>query len=281
MEQRKLQVIGSPNYRLDFRGFIDSGDYLHLSVDKTGRIRELLSRSPLTDRFEFVEADEAKEEDLLLVHSRGYLLSLRIDPRKVLGYFEIGSNVLEGEDAFLFTYVNYQLLRPMRYIVSGTIQAGISSLERRVAVNLGGGYHHASSDNGGGFCVYNDVAVAIRYLQREGLAKKVLIVDLDVHHGDGNARIFKKDQDVFVFSMHEGDIFPPKKPKSDFDIKLKELTGDDRYMYLLRTHLPVILDRFKPDVIFYLAGADVYRGDRSSNLNITRKGILERDVFAA
>jgi len=290
MEQaRKIQVVYSPNYKIDYSGFVPGYPkfllkhtaYPHLSDDKHEKVHELLAGSALNDRFEFVEGREATDEDLLLVHTKDYIASFRRDPRKVLEYFEIKPKGLHLEDIMLFPYINHQFLKPIRHVVGGTMQAGMGALERGVAVNLDGGYHHASSDNGGGFCIYNDIAVAIRYLQKNGLVEKVLIVDLDVHQGDGNSRIFSEDSNVFVFSMHADNIFPLKKSPSDLDVGLESSTGDERYLALLMEHLPAVLDDFKPDVVFYLAGADVYKGDMLGGLDLTEDGILRRDVFVA
>jgi acetoin utilization deacetylase AcuC-like enzyme len=140
-----------------------------------------------------------------------------------------------------------------------------------------GGTHHAFADRGEGFCVFNDVAVAARVLQRDHHAGRIAIVDLDVHQGNGTAAIFAGDASVFTFSMHGDKNFPFKKEVSDLDVPLADGTGDDEYLPLLRAHLHDVLNRHQPDFVFYLAGADPFEGDRLGRLKMTVDGLRRRD----
>src|SRR4029450_6277357 len=149
-----------------------------------------------------------------------------------------------------------QMVERSRRSVGATIAAAHAALDEGVAANLAGGTHHAFADRGEGFCVFNDVAVAARVLQHHQLARRVAIVDLDVHQGNGTAAIFSGDASVFTFSMHGDKNFPFKKEVSDLDVPLADGTGDDEYLSLLQSHLPNVLNRHQPDFVFYLAVAD-------------------------
>ena len=140
------------------------------------------------------------------------------------------------------------------------------AVRQGLAVHLGGGFHHAFADHGEGFCLVNDVAIAIRMLQRDGVAARALVVDLDVHHGNGTAAIFQGDDSVFTFSMHQQGIYPAWKPPSDLDVGLARGVGDDEYLGILEQRLPALLEQHRPDVVFYLAGADPYREDQLGGL---------------
>jgi acetoin utilization deacetylase AcuC-like enzyme len=152
-----------------------------------------------------------------------------------------------------------------------------------LAANLAGGTHHAFSDRGEGYCVFNDVAVATRVLQRDGLVRRVAVVDCDVHQGNGTASIFRGDPAVFTFSMHGAHNFPFKKEVSDLDVTFADGARDDEYLAALSSHLPRVLDAHRPDLVFYLAGADPFEGDRLGRLKLTVNGLQARDrmVFAA
>jgi acetoin utilization deacetylase AcuC-like enzyme len=164
-----------------------------------------------------------------------------------------------------------------RRSVGATIAAAHAALDAGAAANLAGGTHHAFADRGEGFCVFNDVAVAARVLQRDRLARRIAIVDLDVHQGNGTAAIFSGDPSVFTFSMHGDKNFPFRKEASDLDVPLADGTGDHEYLSLLRSHLRDVLDRHEPDFIFYLAGADPFEGDRLGRIKMTIGGLRRRD----
>jgi acetoin utilization deacetylase AcuC-like enzyme len=146
-------------------------------------------------------------------------------------------------------------------------------------VHLGGGFHHAFPDHGEGFCLIHDVAVAIRVLRREGRIERALVLDCDVHHGNGTAAIFADEPEVFTFSIHQERNYPGWKPPSDLDLGLDDGTGDEAYLTLLEHHVPRILERHRPDLAFYLAGADPYREDQLGGLGLTLEGLRRRDEF--
>jgi acetoin utilization deacetylase AcuC-like enzyme len=164
-----------------------------------------------------------------------------------------------------------------RLAVQGTLNAGLMALQDGVAGNLAGGTHHAMPDLGEGFCVYNDVAVAIRVLKQAMWVKKVLVIDCDVHQGNGTAEIFKDDKDVFTFSIHGEKNYPFKKPPSSLDIGLPDKTGDAEYLNTLIDALTRIYNEFNPDLIFYLAGIDPLETDHFGRLSLTKRGLRERD----
>ena len=168
------------------------------------------------------------------------------------------------------------LVRRSFHAISGTINAARDAIESGIASNLAGGTHHAFPDRGEGFCVLNDVAVAIRVLQREKLAEKFLIVDCDVHQGNGTAFIFKDSPEVFTFSMHGAKNYPLFKENSTLDIELADGTGDAEYLETLNEALPRIA-LHNPDIIFYLGGADPYEKDKLGRLKLTQQGLMKRD----
>jgi len=161
--------------------------------------------------------------------------------------------------------------------VGGTIIAAEKSIEEGIAAHLGGGFHHAFSDHGEGFCVLNDVAVAIEKLKHLGVIQRALVVDCDVHQGNGTASIFSKEEYVFTFSIHQMDIYPAQKPESTLDIGLWSGEGDGEYLKAFRPHFPRIIEEFQPDIVFYLAGADPYEKDQLGGLLLTMEGLKERD----
>lgn len=164
-------------------------------------------------------------------------------------------------------------------IADGTMQGSKFALKHGIAMNIAGGTHHAYSNRGEAFCLLNDQAIGARYLQDKGLAKKILIVDLDVHQGNGTAEIFKNDASVFTFSMHGKNNYPFKKEKSDLDIALENNTNDDTYLSILMETLPKLIAPVNPDFIYYLCGVDVIASDRLGKLDLSISGCKERDRF--
>jgi acetoin utilization deacetylase AcuC-like enzyme len=163
--------------------------------------------------------------------------------------------------------------------VGGTIEATREALARGIAMNLAGGTHHAFPDHGEGFCVFNDVAVAIRLLQRDRLVRRVAVVDLDVHQGNGTHAIFAGDRDVFTFSMHGGRNYPFHKVAGTLDVELADGTGDEDYLAALHAALPRVLATSSPDLVVYIAGADPHAGDQLGRLALTFEGLARRDAF--
>ena len=168
------------------------------------------------------------------------------------------------------------LVERSRRSVGGTLSAAASSLEEGISANLAGGTHHAFSDRGKGFCVFNDVAVAARAMQADGLAKRITIIDLDVHQGDGTAALFAHDHAVFTLSVHGENNFPFHKKRSDLDIGLPDGAGDDQYLSAVHRGLQQALS-MTPQLTFFVAGADPFEGDRLGRLSVSKAAIAERD----
>lgn len=166
-----------------------------------------------------------------------------------------------------------------RIIADGTIKASLYALEHGIAMNIAGGTHHAYTNRGEAFCMLNDQAIGARYLQNKGLVNKVLIVDLDVHQGNGTAEIFQNDASVFTFSMHGASNYPFKKEKSDLDIALKNDTTDEDYLAILKDTLPKLIEEQQPDFIYYLCGVDIIATDKLGKLGMSIAGCKERDRF--
>jgi len=166
-----------------------------------------------------------------------------------------------------------------KIITQGTIDCARYAISNGVALNVAGGTHHAFADHGEGFCLLNDFAVAARLLLSTGEVEKVVIVDLDVHQGNGTASIFQGDPKVFTFSMHGAHNYPFRKEVSDLDVPLPDGIGDEEYLGLLESHLPRVLDEQQPDLVFYLSGVDILSTDRFGKLNVSMEGCLNRDVI--
>jgi acetoin utilization deacetylase AcuC-like enzyme len=170
-----------------------------------------------------------------------------------------------------------QLTQRELIITQGTIDCSLSAFENGVALNVAGGTHHAFADRGEGFCMLNDFAVAANYLLHQKLARQILIVDLDVHQGNGTAKLFENNEQVFTFSMHGAHNYPFHKETSDLDIGLKDGTDDNIYLPLLKTNLDMLIEKVKPDFVFYLAGVDILETDKFGKLKITMNGCKQRD----
>ena len=171
------------------------------------------------------------------------------------------------------------LVERSRRAVGGTVAAARHALTHGTAMNLAGGTHHAFADHGEGFCVFNDVAIAIRLLREEGLVRRAAVIDLDVHQGNGTHAIFADDRDVFTFSMHGGRNYPFEKVAGTLDIDLDDGTEDAEYLAALADALPRVLHSARPDLVIYLAGADPHEGDRLGRMKLTFAGLARRDVM--
>ena len=214
---------------------------------------------------DFFEPDTANIDDILAVHSKDYvdsLLNLSLDAKAIrkIG-FPLSAELIERE------------LR----IAQGTILGCELALKHGVAFNIAGGTHHAFTDSGEAFCLLNDQAIAAKYLLHHNLATKILIVDLDVHQGNGTAEIFRNDFRVFTFSMHGKNNYPFKKEVSDLDIPLNDGTTDSEFLAILSERLPQLITSENPDFIFYLAGVDILKTDKLGKLACTIEGAKERD----
>jgi acetoin utilization deacetylase AcuC-like enzyme len=206
--------------------------------------------------------------DLLrLVHTEEYLWKLAT------------GNLTAAEERRLGIPWTEPLWRRSRLAVSGTLNAARMALADGHAGNLAGGTHHAFPDHGQGYCVLNDVAIAIRQLRDEGAIRRALVVDLDVHQGNGTAAIFASDPEVFTFSMHGEKNFPARKAVSDLDIGLPCGTGDEAYLARLKAELPAVLAAARADCVFYLAGVDPADGDRYGRMCLSDSGLAARDRY--
>ncbi|HEY0056658.1 MAG TPA: histone deacetylase [Pedobacter sp.] len=209
--------------------------------------------------------EKVDEEFILLTHEESYwhrLRDLKLSPQE------------ERRTGFP---VNAQLIGREMRIVQGTIDGCHYAMANGVAFNVAGGTHHAGTNWGEGFCLLNDQAIAANYLLREGRATSILIIDLDVHQGNGTAQIFENEPAVFTFSMHGEKNFPFRKEKSDLDIGLKNGVEDAEYLDLLKESLPTLFEKTNPDFVFYLSGVDVLATDKLGYLALTRNGCKERD----
>ncbi len=228
--------------------------------------QQLLHEGTCTNE-NFFKPDFPEESDILAVHQKDYVEALK---QQTLSYREARKIGLP---------LSERLVEREFIIASGTIRAAEYAVTNRIAMNIAGGTHHAYTNMGEGFCMFNDQAVAARWLQRNDLAQKILMVDLDVHQGNGTAEIFQNDASVFTFSMHGRNNYPFKKEKSDLDIELENGTGDEEYLKILKEKLPKLIDQEKPDFIFYLSGVDILASDKLGKLACTEAGCKERDRF--
>ncbi len=216
---------------------------------------------------DFFEPSMPSKEDVLAVHTEEYynsLINLSLDRRAAR---KIGFPLSE------------EFIKREQLIAQGTIDGSEYALKYGISLSIAGGTHHAYTDHGEGFCMLHDQAIAARYLQKKGLAKKILIVDLDVHQGNGTAEIFQNDDSVFTFSMHGAGNYPFKKEKSDLDIAVADGSGDEVYLRILKNTLPRLIDEQRPDFIFYLSGVDILESDKLGRLNCTINGCKERDRY--
>ena len=166
-----------------------------------------------------------------------------------------------------------------RHIAQGTLECAKYALEYGCAMNVAGGTHHSFADHGEGFCVFNDFALASNYLLRNKIVQQILIIDLDVHQGNGTAHIFSEETRVFTFSAHGAKNYPGRKEKSDLDLGFKDGTEDDEYLLTIKDLLPKLIEQVKPDLVFYLSGVDVLASDKLGRLSLTRAGCKERDIL--
>jgi acetoin utilization deacetylase AcuC-like enzyme len=225
--------------------------------------RKLLAEGTLCAR-DLFEPQPAALEDVLLVHTDDYVTRLR------------AGALSEREVRRLGLPWSKALVRRSFLAASGTINAARFALAGGVGSNLAGGTHHAFADHGEGFCVLNDVAIAVRALRRDGLINRAAVVDLDVHQGNGTATIFAEDPSVFTFSMHGAKNYPLFKLRSSLDVELPDGTADAEYLETLARHLPTVFEH-APDLVFYLGGADPYEHDKLGRLSLTFQGLRARD----
>lgn len=257
-------LVWDPSYEVDLGR--------HVFVTAKYRLtRDRLLEDGVVTPDHFVRPRPATRAELARVHTQEYLR--KIDE----GDFTLSERLRlevpfsdEGRDAMILS-------------CGGTLLTCRLALEHGSAGHLGGGFHHAFPGHGEGFCLLNDVAVAVRALVDEGRIEGAAVIDLDVHHGNGTATVFRDDPSVFTFSMHQQNNYPLDKPPSDLDVGLPDRTGDGEYLSLLGRHLPTVLERPGLELVVYLAGADPYRDDQLGGLSLTFEGLRRRDrmVFDA
>jgi acetoin utilization deacetylase AcuC-like enzyme len=230
-------------------------------------IRERLLHEGFANFQDFEEPPPATDEQVLLVHDPDWVARLK---EGKLSYAEL----LKLEIPY-----TRQTVDGFWLAAGGTIQAARNALRDGIGFNVGGGFHHAFPGHGEGFCAINDVAIAIRTLQREGAIERAMVIDCDVHHGNGTAAIFANDPTVFTLSIHQLDNYPSDKPPSSVDIDLPDLVEDDDYLRLLQKPYQAALAAFRPQLVFFVAGADPYREDQLGGLSLTIGGLQRRDAL--
>ena len=256
----KKRAVYSDRYDVDIGAHVFPTKKYRLIHDK------LISEKLLSEE-DFECPHPASDEDVLLVHSTGYLDKLK-------------AGTLSLEEIFkLELPYSKEIVRASYICVDGTIKSCAIALENGVGVHIGGGFHHAFRDHGEGFCVFNDVAIAIKRMMKDGRIAKAMTIDCDLHQGNGTADIFRDEKNVFTFSIHQQNNYPFYKPKSDLDIGLDDYAADKVYLDKLYKHIPEIISDFKPQLLLYIAGADPYKNDQIGNLSLTIDGLRKRDEF--
>ena len=255
-----LPVVWHESYEVDIGPHV-------FPAAKYRLVKERLIAQGVVDPGAIVRPDPVSDDEVRLVHEASY-----VD--------RILHNALTRNEELLLEVPFSTALREASWrCAGGTRLAGKLALGSRIAVHLGGGYHHAFPDHGEGFCLINDVAIAIRVLQREGAVRRVAVVDCDVHHGNGTAAIFAQDAEVLTFSIHQENNYPSWKPASDVDVGLADGCGDGEYLAALDARVPALLERHRPELVFYLAGADPYERDQLGGLGLTLEGLRRRDAY--
>mgnify|MGYP000999469295 FL=1 len=252
----ELPIINHPDYVAKIN------DDNKFPIQKFGALAEHLLRVEVVKNFYIPK--ECSTETMKTSHSLQYINHIRNKTLDVKLQKKIGFPI------------NDSVVRRSFVATGGTVLASKLAMDSKLACNTAGGSHHATFNFGAGYCVFNDVAVAANYLKNKGYAKKILILDLDVHQGNGNSEIFQNDKNVLTFSMHCASNYPAKKSKSDIDIDLKDHMEDEEYLNVLNDNLK-ILNYNKFDFVFYIAGVDIHHEDRLGKLNITDAGINKRD----
>ncbi|MBK9169959.1 MAG: histone deacetylase [Bryobacterales bacterium] len=243
---------------------LNLGDHVFAAA-KYEMMRERLLEEGFASLDDFAAPEPATDDDMILVHDEGWVKRLSTG---TLGYFEI----LKLEIPY-----SRKMVEGVWHATGGSMLAARLAMRDRIGFNIGGGFHHAFAGHGEGFCAINDIAVAVRRVQRDGLAARAMVVDCDVHHGNGTAAIFAGDPSVFTFSIHQRDNYPHEKPPSDLDIHLEDGVGDKEYLERLEEGLVSSLDAFQPDIVVYVAGADPYQLDQLGGLRLTMEGLRRRD----
>ena len=252
----ELPVVNHPDYEAKI------GDDNKFPIKKFGELASFLKKEKVVKKF--YKPDPCSVDTLKEVHSEEYILKIKNKTLEQRLVKKIGFPLVDS------------VVRRSLVATGGTVLASKLAINYGIACNTAGGSHHAIYDEGAGFCVFNDVAVAAKYLLNRGLANKILIVDLDVHQGNGNSEIFKDNRNVFTFSMHSKSNYPAIKSVSDLDVELEDNIEDKKYINLLKFYLNQ-LNEENFDYVFYIAGVDIHYNDRLGKLKISDEGIKKRD----
>ncbi len=236
-------------------------------IIKYAKIRQRLVNEGTLAEKNISEPALASRDEILLVHTADY------HDRFVEG------QLTAREIRRLGLPWSQSLVRRSRFSVAGTMAAARIALKEGASANLGGGTHHAFADHGEGFCVFNDIAIAINLLRTEGAIHRAAVIDCDVHQGNGTAAIFADEPEVFTLSLHGEKNYPLIKQQSTIDVAFADGTQDDEYLYLLEENLAPVLERFRPDIVFYQAGVDPLHKDRLGRLALTAEGLIRRDAM--
>jgi acetoin utilization deacetylase AcuC-like enzyme len=228
-------------------------------------IAEKLLASHIASKDEFLRPEAASDEDILRVHTADWVNKLKT------------GTLTPSEAMMLEVPYSRELVEAFWLAAGGTILAAQVALRDGFGCNLGGGFHHAYPGHGEGFCAIHDVAVAIRRVQHDGVIRKAMVIDTDVHHGNGTAAIFKKDESVFTLSIHQENNYPSHKPASSLDLNMEDGVDDAEYLGALLPAVRHSLEQFQPDMLFYVGGADPYREDQLGGLALTMDGLKARD----
>ena len=261
VKKMKTRIVYSDRY------YVDIGSHVFPTIKYRLIKSKLLKDLGIVNRIAFIEPEKAEGSDLLRVHTADYLDKLKF-----------GRLSLEETLTLELSY-SEELFESALLCCGGTIRAAEIALEDGLGIHLGGGFHHAFPDHGEGFCVLNDIAVAVRKAIDDKKIRKALVIDCDLHQGNGTAYIFQNEKRVFTFSIHQENNYPFHKPKSNMDIGLADRTRDRDYLAQLEKNIPRIISDFKPDFIMYVAGADPYEHDQIGNLALTINGLEKRDSF--
>jgi histone deacetylase 11 len=264
-----IPIVYHPAYNITAFGL----ERLHpFDSRKYRRIHDALIARGLRRIKDFLRPRPVSRNDLLKIHSALYLRSLR-DASVLARVLELP--VVARLPAWV---IDWRILRPMRYATGGTVLACRAALESGLAINIGGGYHHAGADWGGGFCVYADVALAAKILHDEGRAGTVMVVDLDAHQGNGTASIFATWPWAAIYDLYERDIFPFRKEPEDYPLPVRSgLTGVE-YLGIVEETLPTALDAVRPDLVVYNAGSDPFADDPLAGFRLTMSDLADRDL---
>ena len=252
----ELPIVNHPDYVAKIN------DDNKFPIKKFGELATYLKKIKIAK--DFFVPKPCSFETLNEIHSKNYILKIKDKSLDLLSQKKIGFPL------------NDSVVQRSFVATGGTVLASKLAINHGLACNTAGGSHHATFNEGGGFCVFNDVAVAARYLQKKGYARRILIVDLDVHQGNGTADIFKDDGSVFTFSMHCKSNYPAKKTNSDLDVELDDNLEDAKYLEILKKYI-TYLNQESFDFVFYIAGVDIHHDDRLGKLKITDQGIKKRD----